>query len=141
MLKSKFYTNSFLVLCIIIVSCALFFGKVRSNSFEYKSWQNDTSFCDLFDLSDGNSLAVGNAPNDANMVAMKFDSNGKVLWKKVFGVYENNSIFISAKAIEKSDGNIIIEGVFSNPNNIDDTVCVELTLRSDGKLINTNLTK
>lgn len=141
MLKSKFNTNLLLMLCIITVSCVLFLGKVRSNSFENKSWEGNTSFYNVFELSNGNKLAVGNAPADANMITIRFDSNGNVLWKKVFGVYENNSVLISAKATENADGNITIEGIFSNsPNNIEDSVCVELTLRSDGKLIQTNLT-
>lgn len=140
MLKSKFNTNLFLLLCIIAVSCVLFLGKVRSNSFEYKSWEGNASYYNIFELSNGSKLAVGNAPADANMITIKFDSTGNVLWKKVFGVYENNSALISATAIEKADGGITIEGIFSNsPNNIDDSVCVELTLRSDGKLIHTSL--
>ena len=140
MLKSKFYTNSFLVLCIITISCAFFLRKVRSSSYEYKSWESDISFYNVFELSNGNKLAIGNAPANANMIALRFDSNGSILWKKAFGVYENNSVLISTKAIEKADGSIIIEGIFSNnPNNIEDNACVELTLSSEGKLIHTIL--
>ena len=44
------------------------------------------------------------------------------------------------KVTENSDGSINIKGTFSNtPENIDNTVCVELTLSSDGKLLRTDM--
>lgn len=142
MAYSKTYTNIFLVLCVVSVSCMIFFGKVQSNSFKLNASEHldKTSFYNVFKLRNGDKIVVGNASSEANMISIRFDSSGNILWKKVFGVYESKSMLTSANAIENDDGSINIKGIFSNnSNNIDHTVCIELTLRSDGKLLHTDI--
>lgn len=139
---SKVYTNIFLVLCVVSVSCVIFFGKAQSNSFRLNTSGDleSTNFYNVLNLSNGDKLAVGKARSEANMISVRFDINGNVLWKKVFGVYESKSILTYAKATENSDGSLTINGICSNStNNIDHNICVELTLRSDGKLLRTDI--
>ncbi len=120
----------------------VFSGKVQSNTlgYNYSEDLNTTNFYAVFSLNNGDKLAIGNAPYDANMVSVRFDSKGNVLWKRYFGVYESNSVLTNAKVTENIDESITIMGFFSNnPADIDNTVCVELTLSSDGKLLRTDI--
>lgn len=142
MSNSKFRTGIFMMLCVIAVLCITFLGKVNSNTLGFNSSDssNDMSFSNVFQLSNGDKLAIGNASYDANMISIRFDSKGNVLWERAFGVYESNSSMTDVKVTENSDGSINIKGTFSNtPENIDNTVCVELTLSSDGKLLRTDM--
>jgi hypothetical protein len=142
MLNSKYRTGISIMLCVIAVFCITFLGKVKSNTLGSNSSGilNDMSFSNVFELSNGDKLAIGNAPYDANMISIRFDSKGNVLWERAFGVYESNSSMTNVKVTENTDGSINIKGTFSNiPENIDNTVCVELTLSADGKLLRTDM--
>jgi len=139
---SKIHTGIFLILCVMTLLCTVFLGKVQSNTIVFNSSEdlNNTNFYTIFQLRNGDKLAVGNAPYDANMLSVRFDSKGNVLWKRYFGVHESNSILTNANITENADGSITIKGSFSNtPGDIDNAVCVELTLSSDGKLLRTHI--
>ena len=142
MSRSKYHIGVFLLVCIITVLCTAFLDKVQSNTLGFNSSGNinNTSFYNVVQLSNGDKLAIGNASNDANMISIRFDSEGKVLWRRYFGVHESNSILTNANVIENTDGSIKIKGTFNNtPGDIDNDVCVELTLSSDGKLLRTDM--
>lgn len=139
---SRTNTGIFVMLCVITVLCLFFLGKVQSNTLGFNSSGNisNMSFYNVVQLSNGDKLAIGNLPNDANMISIRFDSEGKVLWERVFGVYESNSVLTHADAKENTDGSITIKGTFNKtPGNVDNDVCVELTISSDGKLLQTDM--
>jgi len=140
MSNKKFYTSFLLILCVIaVIFCIPFWGKVVGSSFEFNTLEdiNNTDFYNVYDLNNGDKLTVGNAKSSANMICIRFDNTGNVIWKKVFGIYESNSNLTFVKAFEKTDGSITIKGLFSNTQSTNNTACIELTLRSDGKLLET----